>query len=187
MRKILILTAVVMMFAGCATIMPVAKINWDKINSADLDNLKAGKIAFAPAVVFGAVTEVLKDEGWVIEQAAGDTLSASTVRKHGVTFYGSCDYAMSCKVTQEEKLSKLNWSTISYVSEFITNVDPVTPEPAARWDIAVYNKLVEKKLIVREIKPDAIAAPAEAQTVNPSATAVPVVKDSDLPPPPTEE
>lgn len=184
MKKILTLTVIAIMFAGCAMLTPVSKINWDTVNSADMDNLKAGKIALAPAVVIEAVSAALKDEGWQLDTTQKDAGTITTVRKHGVTFYGSCDYAMSCKVTAEGNISKLNWTTISYVSEFLTNVDPAGNESADRWNYAVYTGLIDKGAITKDAK---AAAPVVEKTAAPAATTGPVVKDSDLPPPPTEE
>jgi hypothetical protein len=179
MKKVLVLTVMTMMFAGCAMVAPVLRVDWTGVNSSDLDNLQSGKITLAAVAVTEAAGEVLKGEGFKLEAPAPDAVI--TVKKHGVTFYGSCDYALSCKVTQEAGFSKLSWYMISYVSQFLTNTDAVSRESADGWNLAVYRKLLEKGLITKEKKPEVIAVPAAENA------AAPAVKDTDLPAPPREE
>lgn len=178
MKKIIFISAIALIFAGCAGIS-FAKLDWSGVNNADLTNLQAGKIAQPGETVAVAVADVLTAEGWQLEKAAaGGTVT--TVRKHGVTVYGSCDYAVSCALKEEAGVTKLNWTMISYVTQFLTNVDPMSQTDADMRNIAVYKKLVESGKIARETKP-AEAAPAA------TVTEAPAGENKDLPTPPKEE
>jgi hypothetical protein len=114
-------------------------------------------------------------------------MTVTTVRKHGVTFYGSCDYDIACRIISEAGVSKLNWFTTSYISEFLAKKDYAGREASDKWNIAVYDRLVEKGKIIKNIKSEAAIAPSEEKAAEPAATATPSAIDKELPPPPKEE
>lgn len=187
MKKIILILTTVILLAGCASIVPAIKTDWSGVNAADLAGLQGGKISLETAAVLEAAADVLKAEGWKIDAAASDASSVTTVRRHGVTVYGSIDYAMSCRVVSEDNSSKLSWSIISFVSQFITNVDPVGFDSAHKWNISVYRKLAEKGLVVLDKKTEKVSEPAVTQTAVPAISGAPDAKDDGLPVPPKEE
>ena len=187
MKKYIILLAAVLALAGCATLAPETKIDWSGIKSADLATLQNGQIAQAAADVAQAAGEALISQGFELEKPGADAMTVTTMRKHCVTFYGSCDYSLACNVTFDAGTSKLNWSITSYIDQFLAKKDSAGKEVADKWNVAVYNKLVEKGKIAVNIKSIATIVPVEEKAVEPAATAVPSAIDKELPPPPKDE
>jgi hypothetical protein len=179
MKKYMAVAAVALALSACATMAPEAKIDWSTVNTPDLDALRRGKIQARAAAVLDAAGKVLKAQGFELAPNAGEN-TVTTVRKHGVTVYGSVDYSMTCQVKEEAGVTKLNWSTISYVTEFLTNVDPIGYDSADKWNYGVYMQLADSGVIKREQKPVEAVKPAETP-------AVPAANDGGLPAPPAEE
>jgi hypothetical protein len=187
MKKICLFFAIILVFGGCALMAPNMIVDWTGINTADADNIKAGMFGSAYDAVFNGCVDVLKDEGWDIDKADKTGGTITTIKKHGITMYGSTNYAMSCqvKVSDNNKV-QVKWSTITYISDFLNNTDMLDNEGTVKWNYLVYKKAgAPPEKAVEEKGNTATAAKAVSAPVpEPAPTATSEIPESELPAPP---